>query len=199
MSPPARFAASYAAAFAVFGLAAQERRVVAYLVVLGLCALAARAAHRVARFAPRLCWAISIAGLLHMAGGLLPGNPILYETWLIDGVVKYDQAAHFAIVAAATFAAWQLVGVWLRADVPTSARALLAVTTAVGLGAANEVFEFLSALRFADAYVGNLSNAGWDLVFNLAGAVSAGFYLAISSPAPSSRGSRTARAVGAGR
>ena len=197
MSAPVRFAASYAAAFAVFGAAAGERRVIAYLVVLGLCALVARAAHRVARFTPALCWAISVAGLVHMAGGIVPGDPILYETWLVEGVVKYDQAAHFAIVAVATVAAWQLIGAWMTG--PPRARAMLAVLMAVGLGAVNEVFEFLSALRFADAYVGDLSNTGWDLVFNLAGAVSTGLYLAISSRPPSYRGSRTAPAAGAAR
>lgn len=197
MSAPVRFALSYAAAFAVFGAAAGERRVIAYLVVLGVCALAARGANRVARFTPVQAWALSAAGLVHLAGGILPGDPILYETWLVDGVVKYDQAAHFGIVAVTTVAAWQLLGAWMPG--PTGARAMLAAMVAIGLGGVNEVFEFLSALRFADAYVGDLSNAGWDLVFNLCGATSAGLYLWLRSPGPSSRESRTAPAAVAAR
>jgi hypothetical protein len=48
-------------------------------------------------------------------------------------------------------------------------RAAIALLACWGFGAANELFEFLSSLRFADAYVGGLENAGWDLAFNTAG------------------------------
>ena len=50
-------------------------------------------------------------------------------------------------------------------------RATLAAFVCCGFGAGNEVFEFLSALRFDDAYVGGLDNAGWDLAFNTIGAI----------------------------
>jgi hypothetical protein len=40
-----------------------------------------------------------------------------------------------------------------------------------GFGASNELFEFLSALRFPDADVGGLENTGWDLAFNALGGV----------------------------
>jgi hypothetical protein len=48
-------------------------------------------------------------------------------------------------------------------------RAIVAMLVCWGFGAANELFEFVSALRFADAYVGGLDNAGWDLAFNCLG------------------------------
>ena len=57
-----------------------------------------------------------------------------------------------------------------------------------GFGAANELFEFLSALRFADAYVGGLDNAGWDLAFNsLGGLLAAIGCAALAAPADWSR------------
>lgn len=180
---PARFAVGYAAAFAVYGAAAGQRRVVAYLVVLGLCAAAVRTAHKTARFTPAVQWALAMAGLLHLIGGILPGKPIFYETWLVPGVLKYDQAAHFTIVAIVTVALWQLVGTWVEPPVP---RAGIVALMAMGLGALNEVFEFLSALRFADAYIGDAANTGWDLVFNAFGALSAAAFLALSRGASSS-------------
>src|SRR5258708_39725516 len=48
-------------------------------------------------------------------------------------------------------------------------RAIVAMLVCWGVGASNELFEFLSALRFPDAYVGGLENTGWDLAFNALG------------------------------
>lgn len=56
---------------------------------------------------------------------------------------------------------------------------MLALLACWGFGAANELFEFLSSLRFADAYVGGLDNAGWDLAFNTFGSVLAAICCAL--------------------
>ena len=176
------FTVGWFAGFAAFGIARGDRRVVAYLVVVGLLTFVLTRIHRRVRFTPATGWALSVCGVLHMAGGLLPGRPILYETWLVRPVVKYDQFAHFLISAVVTWCCWQVVDRWVdhrRCRPP--ARAFMAATMAMGFGALNELFEFLSALRFADAYVGGLSNAGWDLVFNFAGAVCAALWFALTT------------------
>jgi uncharacterized membrane protein YjdF len=184
---PASFTGGYALAFAAFAAARGDRRVLAYLLVLGVLALVLRAVHRRHPLSDRVLWALSICGLLHMAGGLLPSPdphaPVFYETWLVDGVLKYDQLTHFTVSAVVTVACWQVVAAWLdpRRAGPT-AHAVLAGAMGVAFGALNEVFEFLSALRFTDAFVGGLDNVGWDLVFNLFGALSAGLGLASGSP-----------------
>lgn len=174
MTPYARFTLVYTAAFAVFGAAAGQRRVVAYLLVLGTTAAIACAAHRVARFTPAVCWALSVAGLLHLIGGLLPspqdGAPVFYETWLLPGALKYDQAVHATVSAVLTFAAWQLVGRRLGA----------AALVAFALGGLNEAFELASALRFHDAYVGGFENTYWDVVFNTFGIAAASVWLSIA-------------------
>lgn len=181
MTSYARFTLVYTAAFAIFGAAAGERRVVAYMVVLGVTAAMACAAHRVARFTPAVCWALSVAGLLHLIGGLLPspqeGAPVFYETWLLPGALKYDQAVHAAVSAVLTFAAWQLVG----------RRVGTAALVAFALGGLNEAFELASALRFHDAYVGGFENTYWDVVFNTFGIAGASVWLSLvgeRSPSP---------------
>jgi uncharacterized membrane protein YjdF len=145
-------------------------------------------------------WALTVAGWIHLAGGLLPsperGAPIMYETWLVPGVVKFDQLAHATICAIVTVAVFEVLGYLLDpAQAGPGVRAVLAALVCWGFGAANELFEFLSALRFADAYVGGLDNAGWDLAFNTLGSLTAALVLwAVSvsagdlrrsSPAPS--------------
>jgi hypothetical protein len=49
---------------------------------------------------------------------------------------------------------------------------------ACGMGALNELVEFFFGLNNADFHAGGLANTGWDLAFNLAGAVIAAVLLA---------------------
>lgn len=181
-----RFVAVYLVAFGAWSAARGDRRFLAYLVVVGGLGLALRRAHAGARFSPALCGALAACGLAHLCGGLLPspiqGTPVLYETWLVPELVKYDQLVHFATSAVLTVALWQLLGRWVDpARCGAWARALLAVLASLGWGGLNEAFEFLSALRFEN-YVGGLDNTGWDLVFNAFGAFTTGVWLACSAP-----------------
>ncbi|HET7488937.1 MAG TPA: DUF2238 domain-containing protein [Acidimicrobiales bacterium] len=188
-----RFTAGYLVLFGAVAAGRGDRRYVAYLLVVAALGLALRRAHRTARFPTPLCGALAVCGLLHMSGGLLPspsGAPVLYETWLVPGLVKYDQLVHFSISAVLTVAVWHLAGAWVdRRRCGPWAQAMLAVLVALGFGALNEAFEFLSALRIP-TFVGGADNTGWDLVFNGFGAVAAGVWLACSavSPAPVAEG-----------
>lgn len=159
------------------GIARGDRRVVAYVVVWALLALLVRAAHRRWPLSPAALGALVGAGTLHLCGGLLPspdgGAPILYETWLVPGTLKFDQAAHALISAVVAAVVFELLGHVLADGAGVGVRAVLALLATWGFGAANELFEFLSATRFADAYVGDLANAGWDLAFNSAGSLAA--------------------------
>lgn len=187
MSPVTRFTVGYGAAFTAFCVAARDRRVIAYLVVLTVTATLAHRADRTAHFSGPVAWALSLSGLAHLVGGLLPspqpGAAVFYETWLVPSVLKYDQVVHAGVSAVLTVAAWQLVGAWIDEDrCSHAARAGLAAFVALGLGALNEAVEFLSALRFDDAFVGGFANTGWDLVFNAFGITGAALWLALSAP-----------------
>ena len=75
-----------------FGIARSNRRVIAYLIVWSLLALMIRAGHRRWPLPRATLVALTVAGAVHLAGGLLPspeqGAPIFYETWLIPGVLR---------------------------------------------------------------------------------------------------------------
>jgi hypothetical protein len=168
--------AAQAAAVAGYGVAQGNRRVVAYLVVWSSLALLIRAGHRRWPLPRATLAALTVAGAVHLVGGLLPspdrGAPIFYETWLVPGVLKFDQAAHAFISAVVTLAVFQALGYVVdpRRAGP-GVRAIVAMLVCWGFGASNELFEFLSALRFPDAYVGGMENTGWDLAFNALGGV----------------------------
>jgi uncharacterized membrane protein YjdF len=182
----ATFTWAYVLGFAAYGAAQGSRRFVAYLAVVGALALVTHRVHRNYPLSPAALWALSTCGLLHMVGGLLPspqqGAPIFYETWIVEPVLKYDQLVHFATSAAVACVCWELLGQFFDARIGPVARGLVAALMALGFGAGNEAFEFLSAQRFADAFVGDLQNTGWDLVFNTCGALSAMTWLVGISP-----------------
>ncbi|MGH8990722.1 MAG: hypothetical protein ACRDZ7_04260, partial [Acidimicrobiia bacterium] len=192
MRRPSWFSVALAAQLAAvtgFSVGRGSRRIIAYLIVWSVLALLVRAGHRRWPLPRATLVALAVAGGLHLAGGLLPspdpGAPILYETWLIEGVLKFDQLAHAIISGVLTVALFQILGQCVdpRRAGPVP-RAMLALVATWGFGAANELFEFLSALRFADAYVGGFNNAGWDLVFNTFGSLMAALWCALTaSPA----------------
>jgi uncharacterized membrane protein YjdF len=193
--------AGQVAAVAGFGIARENRRVIAYLIVWSLLALLIRAGHRRWPLPKATLVALTVAGALHLAGGLLPspeaGAPIFYETWLVPGVLKFDQAAHAFISAVVTVAVFQSLGHVVDDErAGPGLQAMVAMLVCWGFGAANELFEFLSALRFTDAYVGGLDNAGWDLAFNVLGGVLAAIGCAASSEPLQRAGSRAGVAPG---
>jgi putative membrane protein len=124
---------------------------------------------------------LSLWGLLHMAGGSVPvGDTVLYGykiyPFLIgEGqfyVLKMDQVIHafgFGVTALVAHHlllthAWRegVSHVWLK---------VAAVCIATGLGAFNEVIEFLVLVTVEENGVGDIYNMGLDLIFNLGGAI----------------------------
>jgi putative membrane protein len=190
---PTRATVAVAVGFTAFAAARHDRRIVAYLLVVAALGALVRVVHRRGRPLPlRLQWALAVSAALHLLGGLAPsptpGAPVFYETWIVTGVLKYDQLVHFTISAVVTVVAAHVLGAWLdEARTPPAAKAALAALVALGFGAGNEVFEFLSALRFHDAFVGGLDNAGWDLVFDAFGAATAAVLLATAATAGAGR------------
>lgn len=153
------------------------------LVLIGVMSLV----HRRVGLSTPLLWALSVWGMLHMAGGLVPvpkGWPydgehgVLYSLWLIPDRLKYDQVVHaygFGITTwlcwhALTRAVFKDLGISLK---PTLGLLTLCVAAGAGFGAINEVIEFIAVLSLPSTNVGGYMNTGWDLVCNLAGALTA--------------------------
>jgi hypothetical protein len=162
-------------AVAAGAVAAGDRRVWAYLTVCLVLTAVVATAHAAAHFSRGLLTMLLALGCLHLAGGLVPAaDGVLYDRWLVTGVLRYDQAVHAFGSVAATWASWQLLGRYLDLDrTPARAQALIAGLGGLGKGAVNEVVEFLSG----GSHVGGYANTGWDLVFDLAGCLAMAVYL----------------------
>jgi hypothetical protein len=129
-------------------------------------------------------WGLSIWGLAHMAGGLMPvphtlpidgESFVLYNVWLIPRFLKYDQLVHVYGFGLVTWICWQGVrNAFSRHQIavePSIGLLTLCIAGGMGFGAANEVVEFIATITMPSTNVGGYVNTGWDLVANLVGCV----------------------------
>lgn len=123
---------------------------------------------------------ISMWGLLHMLGGSLQTeNGVLY-TWKIfpffDGggefyVLKFDQLVHAYLYAVVALLFLHLLRNYLANRHSQILIGFIALTASVGVGALNEVIEFIAVLTVPDNGVGGYYNTVLDIVFNFIGAL----------------------------
>ena len=196
------FTLAYMAASVVGAVASGNREFVFYIVVMCLLLAIVAAIHRRVRYSRVVLWGLSLWGLAHMAGGLLPvpaswpingEHRVLYSWWVIPDLLKYDQIVHAYGFGVTTLACWEgLAGILRRAgeqDVqPTLGRLTLCAAAAMGFGALNEVVEFAATLLVPETNVGGYINTGWDLVSNLVGAVLAAVAIRMFSSRRAGRG-----------
>jgi hypothetical protein len=184
--PVASFTSAYVLAAAALCLVRGNLEFLFYVAVMVVLVSAIWVLHRRVRLGEGVLWCLSLWGLAHMAGGLLPvpaGWPIsgdksvLYSLWLFPERLKYDHVVHAYGFGVTTWVCWQALraaalhrGTELR---PTFGLLVLCAAAAMGFGALNEIVEFAATLLVPETNVGGYRNTGWDLVSNLVGAVAA--------------------------
>lgn len=168
--------------FTTLSLVRHNPRLWPYLEVVAVLVILTSLADRAAHFSRALVGALTVLIVAHLAGGLLPSladAPTFYETWLIPGALKFDQLVHGYGGLVLTLACARLaVGLLGQPKPHPWALPFVALLMAQGLGALNELIEFLFGLSNANLHAGGLENTGWDLAFNLAGSVIAFAWLA---------------------
>ena len=167
--------------FTVMSLVRHNPRLRPYLEVVVFLVVVTSLADRAAHFSRPMTRALTALIILHLVGGLWPplgDAPTFYETWIVHGVLKFDQLVHGYGGAVLTFACANLaVGLLGRPKPHPWALPFVALLMAQGLGALNEMIEFLFGINNPNLHAGGLANTGWDLVFNLAGGLVAFAFL----------------------
>lgn len=181
------FTLAYTAAWLALAVWLGNSEFLFYVAVMAILIVAVGALYLRTRFHIGALWGLSIWGLLHMAGGLMPipaswprggESNVLYNWWLIPGWLKYDQLVHAYGFGLVTWICWQCLGRALenrgtRAE-PTAGLLALCIAAGMGFGAANEVVEFAATQLLPGTNVGGYVNTGWDLVANMVGCMLAG-------------------------
>lgn len=187
--------AGYLLAAGIAALITGNREFIFYFFIMLATIALVLWAHARIRFTLALLWALTTWGLLHMAGGTIAipsswphpddAKPVLYSLWLIPGALKFDQFVHAYGFCTATLACWQTLRGFLgREPERRPATIILTVLAGLGLGALNEVVEFIAVLTIPDTNVGGYINTGWDLVANSVGALVAAGIILLRSPRP---------------
>jgi hypothetical protein len=189
------FTAVYLVPFGMACLRGGNKEFLLYLaVMLGLVPLVAWLHARIGLHVATL-WGLSLWGLAHLAGGLVripedwphDDTPVLYDLWLVPGRLRYDQIVHALGFGLSTWLCWQALRAAFRAAGvairPSPGLLLLCALAGMGLGALNEVVEFIATLMIPNTNVGGYENTGWDLVFNMLGAGVAAILIFLGSSA----------------
>lgn len=191
--PVLGFTLSYMAVALVASLRGQSGEFLLYIAVMAALLVVVAVVHLRVGLPAAALWALSLWGLAHMAGGLMPvpaawpiegRSRVLYNLWLVPQVLKYDQLVHAYGFGVVTWVCWLgLRGAFARRGVavhPTLGLLTLCATAGMGFGAANEVVEFVATRVLPETNVGGYVNTGWDLVSNTVGCVAAALLLSIA-------------------
>lgn len=183
LRPLIAFSAIYIILGGVTAYLTGNEEFVFYLFVLLILAALISRLHSHVQLTKFLLWALSIWGLIHVMGGMVPvpetweiGGPVrvLYSLWLIPNFLKYDQVVHAYGFCVATLVCWHCLSYLMRqhggeCTRPQVGPLLIVLFAGSGLGAINEVIEFMATLFIPETNVGDYANTAWDMVFNLIG------------------------------
>jgi hypothetical protein len=183
--PVILFSAAYMVVFVAVSLTRHNYEFILYAGVVLLLAAWILAKQRTVRFDLIILWGLSLWGLLHMAGGnIRVGDSVLYNVQLIPRFLRYDQLVHAFGFGTATLVCFHILSGMLKPEAPRGLTMIILVALmGCGVGALNEIVEFLAVLLMPETNVGGYENTLWDLIFNLFGASIAATWVVMRNPA----------------
>lgn len=123
-------------------------------------------------------WGLSLWALLHLLGGSVHINStILYNIIIIHlsdnyPIFRYDQFVHIVGFGVATLAMFYVLKPLLKTDARRWwSLSIIVISAGLGIGALNEIIEFVSTVLVPKTNVGGYTNTALDLVSNLVGAL----------------------------
>ncbi|MDQ1256527.1 MAG: hypothetical protein QG656_1123 [Candidatus Hydrogenedentes bacterium] len=138
------------------------------------------------RYPLSILWGLVGWAILHMCGGgIRVGDGVLYSVMLVPlsekiPVFRYDQFVHIVGFGVATLLMYHLLRPLLRPDQRQwTALSIVVVMAGLGVGALNEIIEFIATVLVPETGVGGYVNTALDLVADLVGAILALLYLRI--------------------
>ena len=182
------FTAIYTAAFAVYFVRDFNIEFIGYVGLIILIFTLLYGTLDRTRIPASIIGGISLWGLLHMMGGSIQTKDGVLYDWKIfpffDGggefyILKFDQLVHGYLYAVVALLFLHLLRNYFGDRHSQLLVGFIAIMSSLGVGALNEIIEFIAVLTVPDNGVGGYYNNALDIVFNFTGALIAvlGFYL----------------------
>jgi len=172
----------YIVPFTIYYALIRDYEFLSYILVLVIIAVIVGLTLKKSKLDYLALGGLSIWGLLHLAGGgIRINNHSLYSTKLIEIINKTDISSHFFILKmdqlihfygflVTAIVIYQLIYHRYNKKASPYLLVFLAWIGSMGLGALNEVIEFIAFLSLSQTGVGDVYNTGFDLIFNMFGA-----------------------------
>lgn len=175
----------YIIIFGIYFLSIGNLEFLWYVGILILLTILIILLHKKFNFGSLILAGSSLWGLLHMLGGSIYINGTRLYSYVLFNVysseisemqiLKYDQFMHFYTYFVVTFILFYIINNYLtKNDFVVS---VLLVFMAMGVGAANEIVEFIPVVFFGNTGVGGYYNTLLDIVFNTLGSIVAVIYI----------------------
>lgn len=171
------FTLLYVSFFSIFAILRGNYEFIFYTVIMSVLIFIIIRIYKKLHLTSYILGGLALLGILHVLGGNVHiFDTRLYEFWLIDGVLKYDNMVHAFGIYVITFICYSLVYPHLdkKAKHNYVLLSVVLITSAIGFGALNEVIELMAVLFLGAAkQVGDYFNNAFDLLFNFIGASAA--------------------------
>ena len=169
------------AAFTVGFLWRGNYEFILYAVTLAILIAVVQRSHRTFRYTAPALWGFAAWLVMHMCGGFLKvGGTRLYDLILVDlvpapyHIFRYDQFVHAFCYYVIALLLGRVVTARAKATTSRLYIALIAILAAMGVGAVNEMIEFLAVAFLGAAQgVGDYYNNALDICFNGLGTLAA--------------------------
>ncbi|RJP68027.1 MAG: DUF2238 domain-containing protein [Candidatus Abyssobacteria bacterium SURF_17] len=162
--------------FAIIFLSRKNYEFLMYIGVIIFFLFVILATNERVNYPNSVLWGLTTWALLHMSGGgLYIGGTKLYEIILIPisneyEIFRYDQFVHIVGFGVATLVMYFVLKPLLRPDIKKwTALSIVVVMAGLGVGAFNEIVEFMATVLVPETGVGGYTNTSLDLVSDLIG------------------------------
>lgn len=124
-------------------------------------------------------WGLVLWAFMHLAGGLIfVGKEKLYSFVIIEifkigneTVFRYDQLVHIIGFGIATYLVYELIRGYLNKKTNWKIMSVIIVLCGMGIGAVNEIIEFIAVVILPETGVGGYENTLLDIISNTIGAI----------------------------
>jgi putative membrane protein len=172
------------AVFTPLFIARQNYEFLGYVVVIILVGALLAWTDKKINYENGALWGLSFWAFLHLAGGgIYIGGKKLYELILIPlsteyEIFKYDQFVHIIGFGVATYVMYLLLRPLLqKGHGRMISFSIIILMAGLGVGAINEMLEFLATVIFPETGVGGYNNTSLDLFADLIGGFTALFFV----------------------